>query len=234
MAQRPIFIPCFHSDCLVRIEYVDFVWYPGIAPSQRKRSVSSLHSAAREKDLCKHPLEVSTKSEDKVGCQLSAFNLSVKTEKHKPAFTVETAFQSSKVFQNGGPYEDLLYGSSLSAKKDSRIKNSGDLLKFKFFGTEWGLEPKTAFYDWLFLNALKKNPWAIEQLDDFDAFTDIEFNPKKSINCQAYSVALFQSLKHRKLLDKALENKKSFLRVLSIHHSCDTHRNSESQQPDLF
>ena len=31
----------------------------------------------------------------------------------------------------------------------------------------------------------------------YDAFTDIEFNHNKSINCQAYSVALYQALKSR-------------------------------------
>ena len=31
----------------------------------------------------------------------------------------------------------------------------------------------------------------------YEAFTDIEFNPKKSFNCQAYSVALYKSLLKR-------------------------------------
>lgn len=234
MAKRPIFIPSLDPGILVRTVFVEFTWHAGMAASQRKKSVISLHAASKEQRLCNSPLEVSTKSDNELGFQLSAFNLTVTTKNHERAFTVETAFQSSKVFQYGGPYEDLLYGKSIAAKRDSRIKNSGDLLKFKFFGTEWELEPKTAFYDWIFLNALKKNPWAIEQLDDFDAFTDIEFNPKKSINCQAYSVALFQSLKHRKLLDEALANKESFLRILSNYHHSDTYRNSGSQQPELF
>ena len=30
-----------------------------------------------------------------------------------------------------------------------------------------------------------------EDLNEFDAFTDIEFNPKRSFNCQAKSCALF-------------------------------------------
>ena len=34
----------------------------------------------------------------------------------------------------------------------------------------------------------------IEELIDYDAFTDIEFNPQKSINCQAKSAALFVGL----------------------------------------
>ena len=46
---------------------------------------------------------------------------------------------------------------------------------------------------------------------DYQAFTDIEFNPKKSINCQAYSVALYVSLRQRGLLEETIKNKDSFL-----------------------
>lgn len=215
MADRPIYIPSYTSELLVETRFVEFTWHPGMAPSQKQKSISALHQAARDLGVCNRPLEVSSKSLDGLGVQLSAFNLSVKTEKHKREFTVETAFQSSKVFNNGGPYKDLLYASSIEAKKDPRIKESGDLIKFNFFGVDWPLEPKTAFYDWIYLNALKKNNWAIDQLDDYDSFTDIEFNPKKSINCQAYSVALFKSLNGRGLLDDALENKDSFLDIVS-------------------
>lgn len=184
-----------------------------MAPTQRQKSIVSLHQSAKEAAICNHPLEVSSKSLDELGVQLSAFNLSCKTEKHERNFTVETAYQSSKVFTGGGPYRDLLYGSSIAAKKDPRVRGSGDLIKFLFFGSEWSLEPKTAFYDWVYLNALRKNQWAIDRLDEFDAFTDIEFNPIKSVNCQAYSVALFKSLNGRGLLDDALESKEAFLEV---------------------
>ena len=214
MAERPVYIPDYRSELLVETRFVEFTWHPGMAPSQKMKSVEELHHAAVEVGVCCHPLEVSSKSAEELGIKLSAFNLSVKTEKQGREFTVETAFQASKVFQNGGPFKELLYGSSIAAKKDPRLKQSGSLIRFKFFGASWSLEPKTAFYDWLYLNALRKNKWAIEKLDDYDSFTDIEFNPKKSINCQAYSVALFKSLIGRGLLDKALESQESFLKVV--------------------
>ena len=214
MADRPIYIPSYKSALLVETKFVEFTWYPGMAPSQKQKSVVALHQAAKEAAICKHPLEVSSKSLDELGVQLSAFNLSCKTETHGREFTVETAYQSSKVFNRGGPYRDLLYGSSIASKKDPRLKESGDLIGFHFFGTHWPLEPKTAFYDWVYLNALRKNHWAIEKLDDFDAFTDIEFNPTKSINCQAYSVALFKSLNGRGLLADALKSQEAFLEVI--------------------
>ncbi|MFG0918360.1 MULTISPECIES: DarT1-associated NADAR antitoxin family protein [Pseudomonas] len=51
----------------------------------------------------------------------------------------------------------------------------------------------------------------IEEILSYSAFTDIEFNPEKSINCQAYSVALFVSLHKQNLLDDAIASKESFL-----------------------
>lgn len=214
MAERPVYIPCYTGDLLVETKYIEFTWYPGMAPSQRQKSVVALHESARQLGVCSHPLEISSKSLVQLGVKLSAFNLTVETEKHKRTFTVESAFQSSKVFRAGGPYKDLLFGTSRAAKKDPRLKESGELVEFEFFGSRWALEPKTAFYDWLYLNALRKNQWAADELDDYDAFTDIEFNPKKSINCQAYSVALYKSLAGRGLIDDALANKLSFLQII--------------------
>jgi hypothetical protein len=101
------------------------------------------------------------------------------------------------------------------AKKDERIRESGRLTGFQFFGQHWGLEPQTAFYDWLYINALKKKEGVADQLARYSAFTDIEFNPERSINCQAYSVALFMSLHARKLLDEATSSKDAFLKIVS-------------------
>ena len=181
MAERPIYIPRYESELFVETKYIEFEWFPGLAPIQKQKSIKSLHKSAKESGICRHPLEVSSKSIEALGVELSAFNLRVKTEKHNREFTVESAYQSSKVFQNGGPYKDLLYGPSLAAKKDPRLKDSGAIIGFEFFGTTWNLEPKTAFYDWLYINALRKNPNAVEELDNFDGFTDIEFNPKNHL-----------------------------------------------------
>lgn len=233
MAKRPIYLPCLDAGPLVRTEFVEFTWHPGMAVSQKRKSVESLHHSAIETGICKHPLEVSSKSPIDLGVELSAFNLKVKTEERQRVFTVETAFQSSKKFERGGPFRDLLYGTSIAAKKDPRLKESGALVSFESSGKTWMLEPKTAFYDWVYTNALRRNEWAVERLADYDAFTDIEFNPKKSINCQAYSVALFLALDGRNLLSDALESKEAFLDIVGdvpVNNACEnTH-----VQPQLF
>jgi hypothetical protein len=98
--------------------------------------------------------------------------------------SVESIFQSSKVFSDGGPYKDIMDMSSRDAKKDERLKNSGNLIAFEYRDKRWQLEPKTAFYDWIYLNALNLNDDLKQQALAYDAFTDIEFNPQKSINCR--------------------------------------------------
>lgn len=232
MAERPIFLPVKEGELLVKTVMVEFHWFAGMAVSQKQKSIASLHESAIGKGLCSKPLEISSKSPNSIGVALSAFNLGAATQKSQRAFTVETAFQSSKVFENGGPYRDLLHATSLEAKKDPRIRESGRLLRFDFFGATWELEPKTAFYDWLYINALCKNSDLIEDVILFDAFTDIEFNPNRSINCQAYSVALFKALEARNLLTKAMASKDAFLEIVGYRHVSNA-RDDTSVQPRL-
>jgi len=100
------------------------------------------------------------------------------------------------------------------AKKDPRLKESGQLIAFEFEGTRWPLEPKTAFYDWLYTSCIYPHRGWAAKLFDYDGFSDIEFNPFRSVNCQARSIALFLSLMKRRELDEALESPESFIRVL--------------------
>jgi len=214
MAERPLFIPSTEGPALVRTKYVEFQWFPGMAASQKQKSVDSLHAAALKLPGISRVLEVSSKSREELGVALSAFNLTFTTLKHNRTFSVECAYQGSKVFERGGPFVDMFGMTSREAKKDDRLRSSGRLTGFRFFGTDWGLEPQTAFYDWLYINALKKQPSVTEQLLEYSAFTDIEFNPERSINCQAYSVALYISLHKRCLLEEATSSKEAFLHTV--------------------
>jgi hypothetical protein len=109
---------------------------------------------------------------------------------------------------------DLLNGTSRDAKGDVRLQASGRLTGFVLSGEPWPLEPRTAFYDWIYLRALVANPDLAEQLLEYQAFTDIEFNPEKSLNCQARTAALYVSLHQEGILDKALSDKAAYLNIL--------------------
>lgn len=214
MAERPIFIPATEGKALVRTKHVRFHWFPGMAVSQKQKSVDSLHEAACELAGITRVLEVSSKSRDELGVALSAFNLTFTTIKYQLTMSVECAYQSSKVFERGGPFSDIMAMTSREAKKDERLKSSGRLMAFRFFGVDWPLEPQTAFYDWLYINALKKQPSLAEEILSYSAFTDIEFNPERSVNCQAYAVALYIALHKRSLLDEATASKEAFLNIV--------------------
>jgi len=182
MAKRPVFVPKLDGATLVDIVDVEFEWFAGMHFTQKQKSIRSLHEAYQSQNPDAKILEISSKSEIELGTQLSAFNLMFKTKSGKN-ISVESIFQSSKVFSEGGPYKDIMDMSSRDAKKDERLKNSGNLIAFEYRDTRFNLN-----------DDLKQQALA------YDAFTDIEFNPQKSINCQAYSIALFVALTKRNLL----------------------------------
>lgn len=220
MARRPIFLPKLDPDYLVFERYVDFHWSAGMAVSQKRKSISDLHRMASEKLGVVNPLEVSSKSENPIGVALSSFNLTFTTSKNR-TLRVENAFQGSKVFQNGGPFIDLFDVEPMVAKRDERLKNSGDLVGFKFFGQSWPTVPLTCFYDWIYINALHKNEELSLKSMDFDGFTDIEFNPEKSINCQARSVALYQALRNLGKVDYCLRDPVNFISIYNNKIAAD-------------
>ena len=164
---------------------VSFTWFSGQSVSQKQKSIASFHDVISGV-LKKKPLEVSTKSPVPLGVRLSAFNLKL------DGIPLECVFQSSKVFEEGGPYTDLLEKSPADAKKDKRLRSSGNLKAFRYQGYDWALRPKTAFYDYIYYQAVRQmlSEEELRELAEYDAFTDIEFNDEKSINTQARSAAL--------------------------------------------
>lgn len=213
MAKRPVFVPLQSQGRYVDEVIVDFQWFSGMSIQQKRKSIASLHDAAYHKGI--HPvLEVSTKSTTELGQALSAFNLEFAMGDGRQ-ISVEAAYQGGKVFEEGGPYLDLYTLPGKQIKADSRLYNSGRLIAFEFQNQRWPLEPKTAFYDWLYLNALASNPELSAELLKYNGFTDIEFNPMKSINCQARAAALFVALCRQGRLHIALSGQQMFIETTS-------------------
>jgi hypothetical protein len=211
MATRPVFVAQRTAASFVHEKPVEFRWHAGLAVSQKQKSIAELHAAAKATLSIERILEISSKSPDALGVALSAFNLKLNYGERQ--ISVEVAFQSSKVFLDGGPYLDLLDATPRDAKADPRLKQSGRLRTFRFQGVDWPLQPATVFYDWLYLTALAQNPQLAEPLADYQAFTDIEFNPEKSINCQARSAALYVGLRREGLFYEALSSTEAYLRL---------------------
>ncbi len=201
MAVRPVFVP------LKRAPYVhsvatEFVWNAGLSAAQKKKNVIALHEAFEKSFPGKRILEISSKSQLELGVSLSAFNL----EKYVPSIgrsiPVECVYQGGKVFSKGGPFTDMYEFTARAAKKDQRLKESGKLCGFYYEGESLPLEPMSAFYNWLYINALIENPELSERLAEFDGFTDIEFAPDKGVSCQAAAAAVFVSLRSLGLLEE--------------------------------
>ena len=212
MAQRLIFISVGNNS-LVEEKMIDFKFYNGFSITQKAKSIKSLHESAKELGY-DNILEVSTKSGNKIGWALSAFNLMIDFNGDEK-ISVECAFQGSKVFEGDVQYTDLYHVESIRAKKDERLRNSGNIIGFSFEGEFWENEPKTAFYDWIYINALYRNyPDIVEELIQYDVFTDIEFNPKRSINCQARTCAILTSLIRQDLIEDALSSKEKFISTI--------------------
>jgi hypothetical protein len=215
MAERPIFVPSQDAPGLVKEISFSIPWHSGFAPVQKKKNIKALHDAAAAAGYAPL-LEASTKSDEKLGQHLSAFHLKVHGDS-LGEIPLECAFQGSKVFEKGGPFTDLYEVDARMAKRDPRLQESGRLVGFSFEEIQFPLYPKTVFYDWLYINAIYTHRGWLKRLLRYAGFTDIEFNPGKSINCQARSCALFVALMQTGLLDSAVQSLELFIEMMSQH-----------------
>lgn len=186
---------------------VDFNW---IKQNQKLNAIA-LQDAAKRLGI--YPiLEVSTKSDELLGQKLSAFNLKLDTPVGR--LSVESVYQGSKVFEFGGPFIDIYSMNSKSAKTDLRLKKSGELIGFNYFGETWSNIPRHAFFNWLYLTAIYPYKGILKQLENYQSFSDIEYYSKLKGNSQARACALLKSLIKLNLLDAALVNQTSFIELV--------------------
>jgi len=194
MAHRPIFVSGGLAGALYHEVSVQFKWHSGFAPSQKRKSMHELHFEAKKNGLNKI-LEVSTKSEHELGQKLSAFRLDVTLSGVESR--IECIYQASKVFEKAGPFPDLTFVKPIEAKRYFRDKKFGKITHFEFEKVKYENLPFHAFYDWLFLRALSDKDnirYLSKNLIKIDGFSDIEFNPARSINTQARSMAIIKTL----------------------------------------
>lgn len=223
-AIRPIFIPNREKIGVIE-QNVEFDWHLGMSAEVRKRSVRCLHQVAESLGFSPI-LEASSKSEQEIGIQLSAFYLT-----NVKGYSVENLFQSSKVFEWGGPYRDLLTVTPREAKKEERLCTSGAMTKFMFNQREFPLEPKSLFYDWLYLNVLysQKNI-ALREIffqRRYQAFSDIEFNPERSFSCQARTLALCVSLHENNAVQDFIADPVAFATQHSLYQKIELNNQSQ-------
>ena len=214
MAERPVFI-VLEAFPFVKTETVEFVYYPGFSMKQMRKSIRSLHDSFVQRcpEYSGLVLEISSKSETPPGVRLSAFNL-LYTLSDGRKRTVESIFQSGKCFENGRQYTELLDMPSAEAKRFEALHTSGGVVRFRLENEWFPAKPLRFFYQWLYVNALHQNPDLADEVMRYRAFTDIAFNPRKSLNCQAGAAALYAALRASGNLEEALRSPESFLAVV--------------------
>lgn len=212
MASRPVFVPNFNDERLVEEISFEFPWASGFSEVQKKKNIVALHQKAKESGLGEL-LEISTKSDEKVGQRLSAFSLKVEVGGEK--YPLESVYQGAKVFEFSGPHPEIFSCQPREAKRFIRENGRGQISGFELEGESYPLSPKNAFYDWLYIRSLEAHSdWILENVH-YAGFTDIEFNPAKQVNCQARAFAEFLSLKAKSKLKRATEDFNYFAALLS-------------------
>ena len=178
---------CFFvgSNTAFEERIVEFEYVKGLAFSQKQKNVLSFHKSIKEQFPNVKILEVSTKSDTPLGVKLSAFNLTL------GGYPLECVFQSSKVFEGEVSFPHLLCEEPRAAKQYIRESVTLPLVGFSYRGERFDLLPRSMFYDYLYVTALKESGLDLAELTDYDVFTDIEFNEKKAYNCQARSCAIY-------------------------------------------
>jgi len=193
MAKRPVFVVNERRP-FFRQTMVEFTYSSGFAVCQKQKNIVALHRAFNEEWPDNPVLEISSKSLQPEGEPLSAFFLKKYVPSLDKSVSVECVYQGSKVFSDGGPYTDLYEKTSREAKKDERLHTGNPIVAFRFEGQDFPTQPSNIFYDYIYINALLENKELAEKILTYRAFTDIEFNPNKSLNCQARAAAIFVSL----------------------------------------
>lgn len=211
MAVRPIFLPRAGNGSLVEQVDIQIQWFGGFAVSQKQKNIRELHYQASLIGI-EPILEISTKSLNEVGRRLSAFNL--KIDVGGELKTLESVYQSAKVFSDSGQHIELMDMGPFDAKKEVRRLGRGDIIAFEFMGEKFPTEPKNAFYDWLYIRAIAPHEEWIRSNLDYAAYSDIEFTPGRSINCQGRAVAEFHALSMRGHTAKVVENFDTFRKML--------------------
>ena len=191
---------------------VAFTYVKGMAFSQKCKNVLSFHSSIQAQFSGAKILEISTKSNNPLGVALSAFNLTL------DGCPVECLYQSGKVFTDGTDFEFLKTYLPRDAKRYVR-ENSDKVLKcYRYNGKEIPLNTGTLFYDYIYIRPLMQHHEVSSALIEYDLFTDIEFNEKKGLNCQARSCAIYSYMLRTGTVDKYMNSMESFEKIYLVRN----------------
>ena len=169
MATRTICFPISgYPYC--REQPVTFTWIKG----SKRQNIRAVHDAVHTTDPDVSILEVSSASVQPEGEGVSSLRLLLHLDSVAQDVPISTVFEATKVFEHGGPFADLLTCEPPKVHKDTRLRTSGELLRYSLEGNEYPTEPyMDSFFEWLYCRALKQFPEKAEPLSRYNAFSDI-------------------------------------------------------------
>lgn len=199
MAKRGVYVSKKEYPFFEEI-FTEFDWFGGFALSQKRKTEISLHRNFTDSYPDRKVLEVSSSGLYRLGFDLSAMNL--KKETIDGITSVESAFQSSRVYNDGdekiGPFPEYKFINGKECK--GLVKEASRGLRsyeyrfdgMTFYAPDFHI---SLFYDYLYMNSLleNSNKEVFEKLisSGYNAFTDLA---TKSLNSQARSLAIFMGL----------------------------------------
>lgn len=234
------------SGCIFSQGEVEFDWFLGMSLAMHQKSSLAMEQAivdllpyAEGKIL-----EVSTKSINlELGVELSGMVLKYTHPSSGESYSVLNWFQSTKQYTKDGkvfgPYPELRSLKPKDTKRflDPRIDkkiaaryadnelfvrireeiNEATISNFVLDGESFKTEPKSAFYDYLYAQALHQHKDKAKAVLEYLVFTDIEFSPKVGkklvrYNTQARACAIYVALARREKLQKALKSFDAFVK----------------------
>ena len=134
-------------------------------------------------------LEISSRSSDRLGRDLSAMNLPAAGDPH--GRSVEAVYQAAKCYGDGGPDTRLSRSGYEAKHHDRERRRQGPLAGFRHEGRQWPPETGSAFYDWLWTRSVLRHcgHGVVERLQRYEGFTD-QFHRPGAVACQAKTAAI--------------------------------------------
>lgn len=219
MAMRFLYKPITIKP-YVELKIVEFEWEAGMSMAQKIRSASNMYQAISDLALADNIMECSRAGETELGISLSAFNLPYYTE---DATTVETAYQSSKVFQKNNiryTVSFLAKGTSMDAKQNPIVRDrSYSLVGMRPPNKELDASKCNSmeYYTYIYIRSMMAylNEEQKDELKSHDGFTDIMLKWYDGIvtASQAYATAMYVGMLKAGDIDIYMRDIDSFLGV---------------------
>ena len=192
MAERPVFEVTTKGNAFVKYHSIQFSWN---SRNNGDETISDAFINRARKRFSNEVLDLSSNSKNELSKRISARHLTI--QKNDEEEKVIDIFNKSRL-----EVEEEKEGGRFKVQQNA----------YEYEGEHWPSWPRSAFYDFLCVQALNQQEDVHEELLEYQLFSDLRSVAGMKNIYHAGSVALFVSLKKRNLLETALTSKQDFLK----------------------